>query len=90
MRWANWAGVEQAEPGRGDGSARRNKEVRGAALDFGRWARPDKKEKFNNFPNLFLMQKQFQKSLENVLDARKILRKFPKFRKNSQKDLVNT
>jgi hypothetical protein len=36
------------------------------------------------FSNLFLMRKQFQKNLEIVLKARKLLRKFPKFKENSQ------
>jgi hypothetical protein len=38
-----------------------------------------RKDKVLFFPNLFLMRKQFQKNLEIVLKARKILRKIQKF-----------
>ena len=78
-----WAGDEAAIRamlvGHGGSVDGLYEEVQGASTDFGRWARPDRKGIFNDFPKLFLVQKQFQKNLENVFDARKILRKFSKF-----------
>jgi hypothetical protein len=55
----------------------------GAGEDVGRafGLGPVGKDRF--FLNLFLMRKQFQKNLEIVLEARKLLRKFPKFQENS-------
>jgi hypothetical protein len=38
------------------------------------------------FPKYFTVQKHFQKSLVNVYNARKILRKYPKFEENFQRN----
>jgi hypothetical protein len=59
----------------------------------GRWvgptgsARKERDRFIFLFPNLFLMRKQFQKNLEIVLEAQKLLRKFLKFQENSQRHI---
>ena len=68
------------------GSAWARADWRMSRSGSGPWARQKKKER-NISRNYFSMQNEFQKSLENVFEARKILRKFPKFLENSQRQI---